>query len=138
MIKSIFIFFLILPSLQTAAQMDVEILKQRADSEAGKIEQQCITWRRDFHEHPELGNRETRTAKIIADHLRKLNIETKENVAKTGVVGILKGSKPGPVIALRADMDALPIVERVKIPFASKVRSTYNGQEVVVKHNCGI
>ncbi|MFN2440686.1 MAG: amidohydrolase, partial [Chitinophagaceae bacterium] len=70
-----------------------------------KIEPKCIAWRRDIHQHPELGNREFKTAKLIADHLRSLAIEVKEGVAKTGVVGILKGGKPGPVIALRADMD---------------------------------
>src|SRR4030095_5253307 len=94
-----------------------------------KIEAKCISWRRDIHEHPELGNNEYRTAKLIADHLRSLGIEVKENVGKTGVVGILKGVKPGPCIALRADMDGLPIVERVDLPFASKVKSTYNGNE---------
>ncbi|HMU45091.1 MAG TPA: amidohydrolase [Chitinophagaceae bacterium] len=102
-----------------------------------KIEAKCIAWRRDIHEHPELGNREIRTAKLVADHLRNLGLEVKEGVAKTGVVGILRGDKPGPCIGLRADMDALPIVERVKIPFASKVRSTYNGQDVGVMHACG-
>lgn len=104
---------------------------------ADKIEAKCIAWRRDIHEHPELGNRETRTAKLVADHLRSLGLEVKEGVAKTGVVGILRGDKPGPCIGLRADMDALPIVERVKIPFASKVKSTYNGQDVGVMHACG-
>jgi amidohydrolase len=102
-----------------------------------KIEAKCINWRRDFHEHPELSNREFRTAKIIADHLRSLGIEVQENVAKTGVVGILHGGKPGPVIGLRADMDALPVVERVDIPFASKVKANFNGQEVGVMHACG-
>lgn len=107
------------------------------ESAVNKIETKCINWRRDFHKNPELGNREIRTAKIVADHLRSLGIEVKENVAKTGVVGILKGDKPGPVIALRADMDALPVTERVNIPFASKVKTTYNGQEVGVMHACG-
>ncbi|HMI60048.1 MAG TPA: amidohydrolase, partial [Puia sp.] len=96
-----------------------------------------IAWRRDFHEHPELGNREVRTSKIIADHLRSLGLEVQEGVGKTGVVGILRGSSPGPVIGLRADMDALPIVERVPLPFASKVKTTFNGQEVGVMHACG-
>src|SRR5688500_12668368 len=86
-------------------------LKQRADALAKTMEPKCIAWRRDIHQNPELGNREIRTAKLVADHLRKLGLEVKEKVAKTGVVGILKGGKPGPVIALRADMDALPIVE---------------------------
>ncbi len=124
-------------SLQLSAQTDIVKLKAKAAAAADKIEAKCIAWRRDIHEHPELGNRETRTAKIIADHLRKLGIETKEGVAKTGVVGILRGAKPGPCVALRADIDALPIVERVNIPFASKQKSTYNGQEVGVMHACG-
>jgi len=112
-------------------------LYDHVQTAADKIEPQTISWRRDFHEHPELGNNEVRTAKIIADHLRKLGMEVSEGVGKTGVVGLLKGSSPGPVIALRADIDGLPIVERVNIPFASKVRSTYNGQEVGVMHACG-
>ncbi|MDQ3549913.1 MAG: amidohydrolase, partial [Bacteroidota bacterium] len=80
----------------------------KIDAAVSKLESKTIDWRRDFHQHPELGNRETRTAKIIADHLRGLGLEVKEGVAKTGVVGILKGGKPGPVIGLRADMDGLP------------------------------
>jgi len=102
-----------------------------------KIEKQCILWRRGFHEHPELSNREIQTAKIVAAHLRSLGIEVKEGIGKTGVVGILKGSKPGPVIGLRADMDALPVTERVDLPFASKVKANFNGQEVGVMHACG-
>jgi amidohydrolase len=101
------------------------------------LKRNVIAWRRDIHEHPELGNNEYRTAKLIADHLRSLGIEVKEGVGKTGVVGVLKGAKPGPCIALRADMDGLPIVERVDLPFASKVKSTYNGKEVGVMHACG-
>jgi len=112
-------------------------LKEQVSVAANKIETKCIAWRRDIHEHPELGNREFRTAKLIAAHLKKLGIEMKEGVAKTGVVGILRGGKPGPCIALRADMDALPIVERVNIPFASKEKATYNGQDVGVMHACG-
>jgi len=107
------------------------------DAAADKIEPKTIAWRRDFHQHPELGNREFRTAKIIADHLRSLGLEVKEGVGKTGVVGILRGSQPGPVIGLRADMDALPLVERTPVPFASKVKTTYNGQDVGVMHACG-
>jgi amidohydrolase len=107
------------------------------DAAADKISPQTIAWRRDFHQHPELGNHETRTSKIIADHLRSLGLEVKEGVGKTGVVGILHGALPGPVIGLRADMDALPIIERTPVPFASTVRSTYNGQDVGVMHACG-
>jgi amidohydrolase len=104
---------------------------------AAKIEPKCIAWRRQLHENPELGNREFKTAKLIADHLRSLGIEVKEGVAHTGVVGILRGGKPGPVIGLRADMDALPVTERVNLPFASKVKTEYNGQQVGVMHACG-
>ncbi len=112
-------------------------LHSKIDAAADKIEPQTIAWRRDIHEHPELSNREFRTSKLIADYLKTLGIEVKEGVAKTGVVGILKGGKPGPVVALRADMDALPVTERVNIPFASKVTATYNDKQVGVMHACG-
>ena len=112
-------------------------IESQIESAVNKIESKCISWRREIHEHPELSNREVRTARIIADHLRSLGIEVKENVAKTGVVGLLRGEKAGPVIGLRADMDALPVTERVNIPFASKVKSTFNGQDVGVMHACG-
>jgi amidohydrolase len=135
--RKLLLIVLVTVSIQLAAQTDIVKLKEKASASADKVEAKCIAWRRDIHEHPELGNRETRTAKIIADHLRKLGIETTEGVAKTGVVGILKGGKSGPCIALRADIDALPVVERVNIPFASKQRATYSGQEVGVMHACG-
>jgi amidohydrolase len=93
--------------------------------------------RRDLHEHPELGNREKRTARIIADQLRSFGIEVKEGVAKTGVVGILKGAQPGPTIGLRADIDGLPVTERNTLPFRSKDKATYNGQQVGTMHACG-
>lgn len=127
----------IVSSIPCLSQTNAEKLKLEVVAKSDKIENQCIAWRRDIHEHPELGNRETRTAAIIAAHLKKLNIETRENVAKTGVVGVLRGGKPGPCIALRADIDGLPIVEKVNIPFASKQRSVYNGQDVGVMHACG-
>jgi len=114
-----------------------ESLDNYIENAVNKIEAKTISWRRDIHQNPELGNREVRTAKLIADHLRSLNIEVKEGVAKTGVVGILRTGKPGPVIGLRADMDALPVEERVDLPFKSKVRTTFNGQEVGVMHACG-
>lgn len=101
------------------------------------IESKVIEWRRDFHENPELSNREFRTAKIIAAYLKSLGMEVQTGVAHTGVVGILKGGKPGPVVALRADIDALPVTERVDIPFASKLTSTYNGIKTGVMHACG-
>ena len=112
-------------------------LTNKINVAADNIESKCIAWRRDIHQHPELGNNEYRTAKLIADHLRSLGIEVKEKVGKTGVVGILKGAKPGPCIGLRADMDGLPVIERTNLPFASKVKSTYNGKEVGVMHACG-
>ena len=112
-------------------------LKEKIESSANMIESKSIAWRRDIHQNPELGNNEYRTAKKIADHLRALGIEVKENVGKTGVVGMLKGEKPGKCIALRADIDALPIIERNNLPFISKVKTTYNGAEVGVMHACG-
>ena len=107
------------------------------ETRAKAVEQQLIAWRRDIHQHPELGNYETRTAKLVADHLRKLGMDVKTGVATTGVVGVLKGGKPGPVVALRADMDALPVKERVDVPFASKAKGTYLGKEVDIMHACG-
>ena len=107
------------------------------NASADRVEAKVIAWRRDLHQNPELGNREFRTSKIVADHLRSLGIEVKEKVAHTGVVGLLKGGLPGPVVALRADMDALPVTEEVDVPFASHARATYNGQDVGVMHACG-
>lgn len=101
------------------------------------IEPAVIEWRRDFHQNPELSNREFRTAGIVADHLRSLGMEVETEVAHTGVVGILKGGHPGPMVALRADMDALPVKERVDLPFKSEVVSVYRGEEVPVMHACG-
>jgi len=110
-----------------------------AVSEAvARILPRVVAWRRDFHNHPELGNREVRTAKIVADHLRSLGFdEVREKVAHTGVVGVLKGGLDGPVVALRADMDALPVTEEVDVPFKSTVRTEWNGQACGVMHACG-
>jgi amidohydrolase len=112
-------------------------LSAELNTRAKAIEHKVIAWRRDLHQHPELSNREVRTASVVAEHLKALGLEVKTGVAKTGVVAMLNGGKPGPVIALRADMDALPVTEQVDVPFASKVRSMYNGQEVGVMHACG-
>jgi amidohydrolase len=101
------------------------------------LEQKVIEWRRDLHQHPELSNREFRTAKVITEHLKELGLEVQTGVAHTGVVGLLKGAKPGPTIALRADMDALPVTELTDVPFASKAVSEYRGKEVGVMHACG-
>ncbi|MBC6605978.1 amidohydrolase [Hymenobacter sp. BT188] len=112
-------------------------LNARIAKLAQQQEAKVIAWRRDFHEHPELGNQEKRTAEIVAAHLKKLGLEVQTGVARTGVVGILKGGKPGPVVALRADMDALPVTENNELTFRSKATTTYNGQQVGVMHACG-
>jgi len=112
-------------------------LQDEFDRLADTVEDKVIAWRRDIHQHPELGNREVRTSKLVADHLRALGYEVKTGVAVTGVVAVLRGGKPGPVVALRADMDALPVTEEVDLPFASKVRTTYAGKETGVMHACG-
>jgi amidohydrolase len=125
-----------LPTGATARQPAAELLAE-LDRGADAVMPKVIAWRRDIHQHPELGNREFRTAKLVADHLRALGIEVTENVAHTGVIGVLRGGRAGPVVALRADMDALPVTEMVDLPFASKVRAEYNGQEVGVMHACG-
>jgi len=108
-----------------------------ADQLAASLEQKVIAWRRDIHQNPELGNREVRTAKVIADHLRGLGLPVQTGVAHTGVVAVLRGGKPGPVVALRADMDALPVTEDVDVPFASKIRTQWAGKETGVMHACG-
>lgn len=132
---AILTFFLILLSDPSFSQS--KITAEAISTATSKIEQKVIAWRHDFHEHPELGNREFRTAEIIEKHLRSLGIEVQTKVGVTGVVGILKGSKPGPVIALRADMDGLPVEEKNGLPYASKVKAVYNGKETSVMHACG-
>lgn len=112
-------------------------LQSKVDKQARDIEQKMIDWRRDLHQNPELSNREFKTSAKVAEHLKSLGIEVQTGIAHTGVVGILKGGKPGPVIALRADMDALPVTERNNLPFASKEKATFNGQETGVMHACG-
>jgi amidohydrolase len=112
-------------------------LQAKLDQQAKEIEQQVIEWRRHFHQYPELSNRETKTGAYIAEHLKKLGLEVQYPVAKTGVVALLKTGKPGPVIALRADIDALPVMERNSLAFASKEKTVFNGQETGVMHACG-
>jgi amidohydrolase len=130
-------YLLALSLYASAAFAQTDALKALVPKKADAMQPKLVTWRRDLHEHPELGNHETRTAGIIAAHLKALGIAVKTGVAKTGVVGVLKGGKPGPVVALRADMDGLPIIERTPVPFASKIKSTYNNAEVGVMHACG-
>ena len=112
-------------------------LSTKVDKLAKEVEPKVIEWRHDIHQHPELSNQEFRTAAKVADHLNSLGYDVQTQVAVTGVVGVLKGGKPGPVVALRADMDALPVTERTGLPYASKVKAQYNGKEVGVMHACG-
>jgi amidohydrolase len=133
---------LLAPALGAAVQAkpapgSLEALHARIDAAAAAVMPKVVAWRRDIHQHPELGNRERRTAGLVADHLRSLGLEVRTGLAKTGVVGVLRGGKPGPVVALRADMDALPVTEETDLPFRSTVRTTYNGKEVGVMHACG-
>ncbi len=107
------------------------------DAAAQGVQARVIEWRRDLHQHPELGNHEVRTAQVVADHLRALGLEPRTGIGPTGVVAVLKGARPGPRIALRADMDALPVTEATGLPFASTVKSEYRGQPVGVMHACG-
>jgi amidohydrolase len=102
-----------------------------------EVEGKVIAWRRDFHQNPELSNREVRTSRIVAEHLKKLGLEVETGIAKTGVVALLRTGKPGPTIALRADMDALPVTERTDVPFRSTAKANYRGEEVGVMHACG-
>jgi amidohydrolase len=112
-------------------------LASQVDTLTEEVSPQVVAWRRDFHKNPELGNRETRTAKVIADELRRLGYDVKTGVAHTGVVAVLKGALPGPVVALRSDMDALPVTEQGDLPFKSTAKAPWNGQEVGVMHACG-
>lgn len=104
---------------------------------ATALQAKLVDWRRDIHQHPELGNRETRTAAKVAEHLRSVGLEPKTGIAHTGVTAVLKGARPGPRIALRADMDALPVTEQTGLPFASTATATYRGQTTGVMHACG-
>ena len=118
----------------------VETPEHQINIDAGvdEVMPQVIAWRRDIHANPELGNRETRTAALVAKHLRSLGFdEVRTGIAHTGVVGVLRGGLPGKVVALRADMDALPVTEQTELPFSSKLRTTFNGQDVGVMHACG-
>lgn len=112
-------------------------LKPRSEALIKKIEPKVIEWRRYLHEHPELSNREENTAAYLAKALKGMGLEVQENIARHGVVGVLKGGKPGPVVGLRADIDALPVKEMVDVPFKSTVTTQYNGQETGVMHACG-
>ncbi len=120
-----------------AAPFALADLEQRINQQAEQLQAQVIAWRRDIHQHPELSNREFRTSKLVAEHLEGLGLKVRRGVAHTGVVALLEGARPGPVVALRADMDALPVVEKTGLPFASKATGEYEGKTVGVMHACG-
>lgn len=122
-----------LPLAVAAGDLPLESIESISDSVSARV----IEWRRDFHQNPELSNREFRTAGIVAQHLAELGMEVQTGVAHTGVVGVLRGGKPGPVVLLRADMDGLPVPERNDLPFRSEARGEYNGEDVPVMHACG-
>jgi amidohydrolase len=126
---------LVLPA--TLAAQGSTALHAEIDRRVTQVEPKVVAWRRDIHQHPELSFQETRTAKLVADHLRALGMEVRTGVGGNGVVGTLRGGRAGPVVALRADMDALPVTEQLDLPFKSTVRTTYNGQDVGVMHACG-
>ena len=130
--KRILLSALLLPSLNLSAD-----LTSNLNNNLDLLMEKVIEWRHDIHEYPELGNREFRTSKKIEEHLRSLGMQIETKIAYTGLVGMLEGDLPGPTIALRADMDALPVEEKTGLPFASKVRTTYLGNEVGVMHACG-
>jgi amidohydrolase len=130
--KTLLPLLFLLPVFLNAQDLST-VINQRSAA----IKDSVIAWRRHLHQNPELSNREFKTSAFIVQHLQGLGLEIKTGIAKTGVVAILKGGKPGPVVALRADMDALPVIERVNIPYASKVTTDYNGQKVGVMHACG-
>ena len=127
----------LLVSLDAAAQAPGSKLEQQIRQETAAIQDRLVEWRRDIHQHPELGEQETRTAGLVAAHLEDLGLKVATGIGKTGVVGILEGGKPGRVVALRADMDALPVKEPAGLPFASQARGIYHGTEVDVMHACG-
>jgi amidohydrolase len=137
--RTITLFFALvsLVGLPSLAQSQTDPMAASIDRITAEILPQVVAWRRDFHQHPELGLQETRTAKVIADHLRSLGMEVQTGVAGTGVVGILKGAKPGKVVALRSDMDGLPVTEQVDVPFKSTQKAMWNGVETGVMHACG-
>jgi amidohydrolase len=132
LLASLVCFASTLPGVASAAIDDAAL-----DAAANAVMPQVVVWRRDFHQNPELSNREFRTSKIVAEQLRKMGLEVRTGIAHTGVVGVLKGGKPGPTVALRADMDALPVTEQVDLPFKSVATAEYRGEKVGVMHACG-
>lgn len=128
----------LLPGMMCAwALLSTPAQAQSVAARVSAVESKVVAWRRDIHQHPELSNRETRTAALVAEHLKSLGLEVRTGIAKTGVIGVLRGKRPGKVVALRADMDALPVKEQTGLPFASQVTAEYAGKQVPVMHACG-
>lgn len=136
MLRSRYLIAALFGCAATAAA-SAQDLHAKLETSITALQPRVIEWRRDIHQNPELSNREFRTSKLVADHLQRLGLEVQTGVAKTGVVGVLKGGKPGPTIALRADMDALPVTERTDVPFRSRVTTVYRNETVGVMHACG-
>lgn len=132
-----FLLGLALPAAAAASSAAVNPLWARIDRATQAVLPKVIAWRRDIHQNPELGNREVRTSALVAAHLKALGLEVRTGVAHTGVIGVLRGGKPGPIVALRADMDALPVTEEVDLPFRSTAKAEWGGREVGVMHACG-
>ncbi|HEY8561137.1 MAG TPA: amidohydrolase [Pyrinomonadaceae bacterium] len=132
--KTLSVLFVLLLAANSAFAVD---MSREINAATDKVMPKVVEWRRHLHQYPELSNREFKTSKYVEDNLRRLGLEVKTGIAKTGVVGILKGGQAGPVIGLRADMDALPVTERAPLPFASKEKAEYNGAQVGVMHACG-
>lgn len=130
-------FALLCLSFVATLNLSANDMSRDIDASTAKIMTKLVEWRRHLHQYPELGNSEVKTAKYVEDHLRRLGFEVRTGIAKTGVVGILKGGQPGPVIGLRADMDGLPVTERNSLPFASKEVTEFNGQKTGIMHACG-
>src|SRR4051794_19661876 len=135
MVRTLTLFCICVTVLSQAAM--AQIAGGDLDAAAKTLQPKIIAWRRDLHEHPELSNREVRTSQIVAKQLSSLGLQVKTGVGLTGVAALLKGGRPGPTIALRADMDALPVTEQVDLPFKSKVTAQFRGEAVGVMHACG-
>ncbi len=128
---------LLATTLTAHAALAQDPMLTEIDRRAAALADKVTAWRHDIHQHPELSGQEVRTSKLVADHLKSLGLEVRTEVGGHGVVGVLRGGKPGPVVGLRADMDALPVAEQVNVPFKSTVRTVYNGVETGVMHACG-
>ena len=133
--KRAFRFFVV--AILTVAPIAAAVPPERLESLVEEKAGHAVSWRHHLHRNPELSNRETATAAFVAERLRELGLEVETGIAHTGVVGVLRGELPGPIVAVRADIDALPVTEASGLPFASTARTEYQGQDVGVSHACG-